>query len=126
MTDINETRAQADALRTRLAASMHFALPGIVQSFDPDTQTADIQPAVHDHLRDGIPVEYPILYSVPVFIPGGSPDIAESIQPGNSCLVIFADTCIDEWFLGTEPAKTSTRRHSLSDAFAFVGFQPRS
>lgn len=126
MTDINETRAQADALRARLAASMHFALPGIVQSFDPDAQTADIQPAVHDHLCDGTPVEYPILYSVPVFIPGGSPDIAESIQPGDSCLVIFADTCIDEWFLGTEPNETSTRRHSLSDAFAFVGFHPRS
>lgn len=126
MTDINKTRAHADALRTRLAASMHFALPGIIQSFDPDTQTADIQPAVHDHLRDGTSVEYPLLRSVPVFIPSGSTDIAESIQPGDSCLVIFADTCIDEWFLGTDPTETSTRRHSLSDAFAFVGFQPRS
>lgn len=125
MTDINESRAQADALRARLAASMHFALPGIVQSFDPDTQTADIQPAVHDHLRDGTPVEYPLLRSVPVYLPPAT-DITWSISAGDSCLVIFSDTCIDEWFLGTEPNETSTRRHSLSDAFAFVGFQPRS
>ena len=123
MTDINESRAQADALRARLAASMHFALPGIVQSYDSDTQTADILPAVHDHLRDGTPVAYPLLRSVPVFLPVAT-DITWSISPGDSCLVLFADTCIDEWFSGTAPTETSTRRHSLSDAFAFVGFRP--
>ena len=121
MTDYNETRAQADALRARLAASMHFALPGIVQSFDPTTQTADILPAVHDHLCDGTPVAYPLLRSVPVFLPTAT-DITWSIHQGDSCLVLFADTCIDEWFSGTDPKETSTRRHSLSDAFAFVGF----
>ena len=126
MTDYNETRAQADALRARLAASMHFALPGIVQSFDPDTQTADILPAVHDHLRDGTPVAYPLLRSVPVFLPVATTTISWSISPGDSCLVLFADTCIDEWFSGTDPKEASTRRHSLSDAFAFVGFKRAS
>ena len=123
MTDINESRAQADALRARLAGSMHFALPGIVQSYDSDTQTANILPAVHDHLRDGTPVAYPLLHSVPVFLPVAT-DITWSISPGDSCLVIFADTCVDEWFSGTAPTETSTRRHSLSDAFAFIGFRP--
>lgn len=118
---------KADAFRSLLASTMHFALPGIVQSFDPVTQTAEILPAVHDRLRDGSVVELPLLRDVPVFFPGGSASaLTFPVSAGDECLVIFADACIDEWYAGTDPAESSSRRHDLSDAFAFVGFRSRA
>lgn len=120
-------QSQADAFRTLLASAMHFALPGIVQSFDPATQTAEIRPAIHDRLRDGTFVELPLLRDVPVFFPGGRTSaMTYPVTEGDECLVIFSDSCIDEWYAGTDPKENSTRRHDLSDAFAFVGFRSRA
>ena len=59
-----------------------------VISFDPDTQTASIQPAV----KLGS-TAYPILTDVPVFMP-----VSFEIHPGDACLVIFSDVDIDNWF----------------------------
>ena len=118
---------RAEAFRSLLASTMHFALPGIVQSFDPTTQTAEILPAIHDRLRDGAVVELPLLRDVPVFFPGGrSSAMTYPVTRGDECLVIFSDACIDEWYAGTDPAEASSRRHDLSDAFAFVGFRSRA
>ena len=118
---------RAEAFRSLLASTMHFALPGIVQSFDPSTQTAEILPAIHDRLRDGTVVELPLLRDVPVFFPGGRTSaMTYPVSAGDECLVIFADACIDEWYAGTDPSVSSSRRHDLSDAFAFVGFRSRA
>jgi len=46
------------------------------------------------------------------------------VNPGDACLVIFADRDIDAWLEGGNE-KPSGRMHSLSDGFAFVGFKTR-
>ena len=103
------------ALKQDILASLHCALPGIVESFDTETQTAVIRPAVKS--RTG--VEYPLLRDVPVFMPA-----ALEVNPGDGCLVIFADCDIDRWFeTGEAEVPASARMHSLSDGFAFVGFR---
>ena len=118
---------KAEAFRSLLSSAIHFALPGIVQSFDSSTQTAEILPAIHDRLRDGTVVELPLLRDVPVFFPGGrSSAMTYPVSQGDECLVIFSDACIDEWYAGTDPTESSSRRHDLSDAFAFVGFRSRA
>ena len=114
-----ETR---DALKQELLSSLHCALPGTVVSFDPATQTAEIQPAV----KAGS-LLFPVLPDVPVFFPGSRENaITWPVFPGDECLVILADADIDAWFdSGEVVAPRSDRKHSLSDAFAFVGFRSR-
>ena len=70
---------EREALKQEIFHSLHCALPGNIISFDPDTQTASIQPAV----KLGS-TAYPILTDVPVFMP-----VSFEIHPGDACLVIF-------------------------------------
>jgi len=96
------------AVKQDIISLLHCALPGTVESFDAEKQTAVVRPAGN---------ALPLLYDVPVFMP-----IPFEVNPGDACLVIFADREIDAWLTGGEETK-SGRMHSLSDGFAFVGFK---
>ena len=113
---------EREALKQEIFASLHCALPGTVVSFNPETQTAEIQPAV----KLGS-MTLPVLPDVPVFFPGSRDSaITWPVSVGDECLVILADVDIDAWFDTGEPSvPRSARKHSLSDAFAFVGFRSR-
>ncbi len=115
------------ALKKDIFKSLHVALPGSIVSYDSNARTASIRP-----LRAGMP----LLTDVPVFTPASSASSSSStISEGDYCLVIFADHDIDAWFgseyshnaPGYRPPGTvsplSSRTHSLSDGFAFVGFK---
>ena len=103
-----------ETLKQEVFSSLHCALPGIVVSFDAERQTAEVQPAV----KLGS-MNYPVLSDVPIFMP-----MPFEVNPGDACLVIFADTDIDAWFETGEPQEPkSARKHSLSDGFAFVGWK---
>ena len=109
--------AEREALKQDIFLSLHCALPGNVVSFDAEKQTAEIQPAV----KVGS-LCYPVLADVPVFMP-----VPFEVNPGDACLVVFADVDIDAWLASGEPAVPgSARKHSLSDGFAFVGFRAGS
>ena len=111
-----------EALKRDFLSSLHCALPGKVVSFDPETQTAEIQPAV----KAGS-LAFPLLTDVPVYFPGPKASaITWPVSAGDECLVILADIDIDAWFASGDPeVPLSARRHSLSDGFAFVGFRSR-
>ena len=65
----------------------------------------------------------PLLVDVPVFFMG---NLVYPIEKGDECLVVFADSCIDSWFMsGGVSMPVSARKHDLSDGFAFVGFKSR-
>ena len=105
---------EREALKQKIFHSLHCALPGNILNFDPDSQTASIQPAVR---LGSLP--YPVLTDVPVFMP-----IPFEVNAGDACLVIFSDIDIDAWFeTGEASVPNSPRSHSLSDGFAFVGFR---
>ena len=116
--------ATIQALKQDILSSLHCALPGIVVSFDAESQTAVIQPAVSRVIpivAEGSPssVSMPLLRDVPVFMP-----VSFEVNPGDACLVIFADCDIDAWFETGEPQEPkSARKHALSDGFAFVGWK---
>ena len=114
MPDCYLSPAECDALKQDILSSLHCALPGTVLSFDAESQTAEIQPAVKI-----VSMAFPVLADVPVFMP-----VPFEINPGDACLVIFADINVDAWFESGEPeVPPSSRKHSLSDGFAFVGFK---
>ena len=132
MMDEQKRQEELQALKQEIFESLHCALPGIVESFDAETKTAVIRPAVKHRLvssraersgAEGSPssVSLPLLRDVPVFMP-----VQFEVNPGDACLVVFADIDIDAWFETGEPSvPLSGRMHSLSDGFAFVGFRPR-
>ena len=131
MMDEQKRQEELQALKQEILESLHCALPGIVESYDSETQTAVIRPAVKHRLvssraersgAEGSPssVSLPLLRDVPVFMP-----VQFEVNPGDACLVIFADRDIDAWFrTGEAEVPPSGRMHSLSDGFAFVGFRP--
>ena len=112
------TVEEREALKKEFFSCLHCAIPGIVDSFDPETQTVTVRPAVKG---------FPLLRDVPVFFPGTrSSAITWMVQSGDECLVIFADSAIDRWVeTGETATPLSDRSHDLSDAFAFVGFRSR-
>ena len=108
------TLTEVKALKKEIFSSLHCAMPGIVESFDPDTQTVCVQPVV----RRGS-VSMPLLRDVPVFM-----SVPFEVNPGDACLLVFADYDIDAWLESGEVEEpVSGRMHSMSDAFAFVGFR---
>ena len=105
---------------------LRCASPGIIQAFDPETQTVEVQLAINERIKiDGVESNetVPILVDVPIVIPqvkGYS--LTFPIEIGDECLVIFSDTCFDAWFQsGGIQNQMSLRRHDLSDGFAIIG-----
>ena len=149
--DEQKRQEELQALKQDIFENLHCARPGIVVSFDAETQTAVIRPAVireverqgrFSRSRDGTArsnstflqpssatgggwrnalCPLPLLRDVPVFMP-----VPFEVNAGDACLVIFADLDIDAWFeTGESSVPPSGRMHSLSDGFAFIGFRTR-
>ena len=112
------------ALKKEILSALHCALPGTVEAFDPETQTAAVRPALKRRTGSGPGKDacaLPLLRDVPVFMP-----VPFEANPGDACLLIFADCDIDAWLeTGEAEIPRSGRQHSLSDAFVFIGFKPR-
>lgn len=113
--------------------TLRVACPGIIQSFDSETQTVTVQLALREELtKQDFTKEWvnmPLLLDVPIVIPrAGQYCITMPVHIGDECLVIFGDMCIDAWFTyGGVQNQLEKRRHDLSDAFAILGAwsQPR-
>ncbi|HDK6931978.1 TPA: translation initiation factor IF-2 [Klebsiella pneumoniae] len=118
--------------RKTLSEQMRVALPGIIQSFDPESLTAVVQPAIRYIERDNdgnkSTKDYPLLVDVPVVFPrGGGCTLTFPVKAGDECLVIFADRCIDFWWQsGGIQEPVDGRMHDLSDAFCIVGPQSQA
>lgn len=121
-----------DALIASIFSKMRVSLPGVIQSFDPDTVTCVVQPAIKGAVPDdsGVPVssDMTLLMDVPVIFPrGGGCTLTFPVKPGDECLIVFGDRCTDFWWQSggvQEPA--DDRQHDLSDAFAIVGPQSQA
>jgi len=109
---------------------LHSSMPGIVQSFDAEKQTASVQPAIRRVFitREGTdeilsPSDLPVLINVPVQFPrGGGFSLTFPVKKGDECLIVFAERAIDNWHkFGGVRDPNARRFHSLSDATAFVG-----
>ena len=105
---------EVTALKQEILSSLHCAMPGIVESFDAPARTAAVRPALK---RKGMVL--PVIRDVPVFMP-----VSFTVNPGDACLLVFADFDIDAWLASGEAEEpVSGRMHALSDAFAFIGFR---
>ncbi|HID8817307.1 TPA: Gp138 family membrane-puncturing spike protein [Enterobacter roggenkampii] len=117
----------AQAIADSVSTQMRVAMPGIIQSFDPDSVTCTVEVALRGIVGDGS-TELKPLVDVPVIFPrGGGCTLTFPVKEGDECLLIFADRCIDFWWQSGGVQETvDPRQHDLSDAFAIVGPQSQA
>lgn len=108
---------------------------GTIQSFDATNQTATIliafKKVVYVDTRSAETnkftelIDYPLLVTCPCFTyTGGNSYISMPIAVNDSCLILFNDRDIDNWFYqGNGQIPNTYRIHDLSDGFALVGFR---
>jgi len=110
---------------------LHTAMPGIIETFDPDTQLATVQPAIRrifksvddESIETLTPTDLSILINVPVVYPGGGGfHLTFPVTKGDECLLVFCERSYDRWYnFGGVQDPGARRFHALSDATAFVG-----
>ncbi|MEI7124878.1 Gp138 family membrane-puncturing spike protein [Pectobacterium versatile] len=124
------------ATASSINSQMRSAIPGVIQSFDPETVTCVVLIGVRstnarsyeDVSKNDEALDYPLLVDVPVVFPrGGGCTLTFPIKPGDECLIIFADRCIDFWWQsGDVQSRVDGRMHDLSDAFVIAGPQSQA
>lgn len=96
---------------------IHTALPAKVVSCDGHSAT--VQLMITQVMKGGETLALPPLVDVPVgFYRGGGFCVTVPVKAGDEGLVIFAERCIDGWYVsGRQSAPLDTRFHDYSDAF---------
>jgi hypothetical protein len=121
---VDDDEAALNAALDAQRLNLHTSMPGTVTSYDPGTQTVQVQPGIQRLFRGQGAVDLPKLVDVPVFFPrGGGFVLSFPVQAGDECLLVFSERAIDFWWKnGGSQLPSELRTHDLSDAFAFVGF----
>lgn len=111
-----------ELLQKNIMANLNCHQVGEIVSFNAGNQTAEISVKMTYVVNDEI-LEYPLLIDCPcVVLGGGKGRVTFPITAGDSCLVLFNDRDIDNWFSsGQKMPPRTDRKHSFSDAIAIVG-----
>lgn len=132
MSDQPQTPTLAAVIDGALTAKMkgvRVALPGRVESYTASSQTCSVQPLVYEGLYDETGTRQterlPVVSSVPVVFPGsGAFSITWPLQPGDTVLLVFSSSSIDQWIArGGEVDPVDDRRHHITDAIAIPGLR---
>ncbi|REF28504.1 phage baseplate assembly protein V [Xenorhabdus cabanillasii] len=129
---LNQPETPFLMIQEAISSGLYVSVPCIIQSFNPEAITVTAQPAIRGKVTnsqgEAESVALPLLVDVPVIFPrGGGVTLTFPIQPGDECLVIFADRCIDYWWQnGGIQEPVDPRQHHLSDGFAIVGPQSQA
>lgn len=99
------------------------SIPGYIISFDPETQTAQVQIGILRVDVNGESFEPPPLIKCPVHFSGGNEfQIEHQIDPNDECLIIFSQRCIDGWVNSGGIANNPILRyHEFDDAIVIPG-----
>ena len=113
-----------DNLIQKASFDIRCCIPGIIQSYNSENNTAEIQPAIREEVvNEDNSVSYvnlPLLINVPIVFPstklGG---VRFTLEQGDECLVVFSDLSYDNfWTSGNVQNPIEVRRHDLSDGIA--------
>jgi len=109
---------------------VNTCLPGIIESYDSETQKAVVQPALqraYDQQDDTVRlVSMPPIPDVPVVQPrSGKAHIHFPLEKGDSVLLVFSQRSLDVWKNKDGVVNPDDRRKfNLSDAYAIPGGYP--
>lgn len=115
-----------DKQKNLLFGALNCVQVGTIESFNPATCTAQVSINCKRKLNTGEIYDYPLLTDCPVFVlTGGTASLNMPPVKGDTCIILFNDRSIDNWFLTGEVAvPSSSRMHSLSDGMCLVGVRP--
>lgn len=120
-----------DVILRNHSASLRVMLPGVIESYDPDRQCANVKPLLPIPRDTGLETfeeEIDVLPCVPVVFPrAGDFFLSLPLKEGNYVMLVFGDRSFDRWWRGNgskvdEPILQHT--HHESDAVALAGFYP--
>lgn len=104
-------------------------LPAIIESFDPELQTASVKPAINKYLASEKKFkELLVIDNVPVIFPFSHIEglsITYPIKKGDLVMLLIPDKEIDAFYEKGEvvnPSSENIRCHDLTDAIAFPNF----
>lgn len=122
--------------KKQILLAMNCHALATIQSFDKDAQTVtatinykkSFLQAGADGTYSPVLVDYPILIDIPIIMLfGGMAKLTFPIQAGDTCLVLFNDRDMDNWFQsGQIGGVASGRLHSFSDGIALVGLRSQA
>lgn len=120
-----------EELKTDILLSINCVKLGTIEEFDPTTQTATVKISYKRILwtdYDGNQQlgDYPVLINVPCFVYTGNTEsyISMPINKGDTCLVLFNDRDIDNWFFnGDDLPPNAERYHDIADGLCIVGWR---
>jgi hypothetical protein len=109
-----------------LAYKLNCHKIGIIQSFDPDEQTASVElvdKGVISSVEGEQLIPYPLLVDCPVVISKGAfGGLTIPVNEGDTCIVHFNDRDLDNWLIdGLAQRPNTLRTHHLSDAIVEIG-----
>lgn len=109
---------------------LNTACPGVIDSFDAETQTATVLPAIQMRTNIDNEIDYvdlPPILNVPVvfpFVETAGFALTLPIKQGDNCLLIFSQRGLDNWHQsgGVQPPEegVGTRHHDITDALAIL------
>jgi hypothetical protein len=105
-------------------------MPGQVESYDAEKQTANVQPLIKNVVADPdgaqLVEDYPVIPSVPVVFPrGGGFFFAFPLQAGDFVLLAFCERSIDQYMRkGKLTHPVDLEKHGFSGAVAYAGLYP--
>lgn len=119
-----DMKSLLDLFKQEIFISLNCHALATVQSFDSAKQTVK---ATLNYKRSfgGKLSDYPVLVDVPIIIlTGGKAALTMPIASGDTCLILFNDRDIDNWFSGGQVAALASQRmHSFSDGIALIGLR---
>jgi hypothetical protein len=107
---------------------VHTSFPGVVESYDPKTRRAVIQPSLKRKLPDGSFQALPVIMDVPVRFPGTKKyTIHIPLEKGDEVEVNVCERATDTWRdSGSKDIEdTDPRRFDLNDCYCSPGLQPQ-
>ena len=123
---VNEFAAQIHETVKKILSEIHTAVPGRIISYDAQTGLATVQPQAKRKIPDGRSIDYPYIAGVPVLFPSAGNRFAcitFPIRENDGCLLIFAESSLDDWLKGGE--SKDPRRFDLTDAICIPGLWNR-
>ena len=128
--------SKLDNLIDSHVSQIHTTTIGVIQSFNPETQTVVVQPAIKKVItsEDQTTIIYtsanhPLLTNVPVVFPGGGDwFMTFPIKEGDECLIFSMERSIGEWMKngGVQDPSTYKRKLSFKDAIVMVGLNSKA
>ena len=111
--------------KKNIMTSINCIQIGTIESYNPLTNTASVSINFKRKLKNGDILEYPILGDCPVFVlTGGTASITMPIDEGDTCLILFNDRNINNWFSTGDVMEPSNNRcHDISDGIVLVGIK---